>query len=100
MKYLLIIIVLTALLTLLYFRVRPYLRLVRKILGAMNGTLGPDGVKRSVGPKGERKLIRCATCGTWVPATRAIGAKTKAAAYCSTACLEKASVQNTRKAVG
>ncbi len=98
MKYLLILALFAAVAFLAYWRLRPYIRGVRRLLGAlrevkrMRDGMPPAGFpQEQASPKkgaGE-KLRRCAACGTWMPASRAVSLR-GGATYCSHACLERA----------
>ena len=55
-----------------------------------------EGARPSDLPKRPRRkaaanerLLRCAACGTWMPASRAVSLRA-GATYCSHACLERA----------
>ncbi len=95
MKYVLIFLVLGVFAFLVYRRLRPYIRGVRRFLGVlrevrgMNAGVPPTasspGARRGTSGQPVEKLTRCANCGTWVPSSRAV-----ARAYCSHACLERA----------
>lgn len=95
MKYALIFLIFAAVAFLLYWRLRPYIRGVRRFLGVLREVrgMGAGVPPRASGPDARRttsgqpveKLTRCANCGTWVPTSRAV-----ARAYCSHACLERA----------
>jgi hypothetical protein len=87
---------------LIYWRLRPYIQLARRIFGAVRDVrrMSPqresaEGLPRggSRGREGGRtaeKLVRCAACGTWLPASRAITLRThRNSHYCSHACLER-----------
>ena len=97
MKYAIVFLILAAVAFLVYWRLRPYIRGVRRFLGVLREVRGMGaGMPPSAsGPKARRdtsaqtveKLTRCARCGTWVPTSRAV-----ARAYCSHACLERAAV--------
>ncbi|HEY0321671.1 MAG TPA: hypothetical protein VGC66_11985 [Pyrinomonadaceae bacterium] len=86
---------------LLYWRMRRYFPVVRQIFGItrqlyrMTRRTG-DAAAPAASAKsndGER-LVRCASCETWVPAGRAIQLRSKASSvYCSTACLETAAAE-------
>ena len=95
MKYVLIFLIFAAVAFLIYWRLRPYIRGVRRFLGVLREVRGmgagvpppapgADARRRTPGQTVE-KLTRCANCGTWVPSSRAV-----ARAYCSHACLERA----------
>jgi hypothetical protein len=84
---------------LLFWRFRRYLPVVRQIFSLTRQlyrvTRKTGSVEPAASPKrsdGER-LVRCAACGTWIPADRAIQLRSKASVYCSTSCLENAAAQ-------
>jgi hypothetical protein len=80
-----------------YWRLRPYIKAVRQIFGAARGARrvserpANDG---TIGPRDEgrpaEKLVRCASCDTWLPASRAVSPGGSGAQFCSHACLEGA----------
>jgi hypothetical protein len=96
MKYLLILFVLLAVLAFLYVRLRPYIAVARRVLGyirevrRLNTAARPpaDTIRRPAAHS--ERLVRCAACGAWLPAARAIVFRATDATYCSTACLERA----------
>jgi hypothetical protein len=92
------------LLLLVYSRLYPYLQLLKKIVGVAKTVVEPQssarGTGRSSSAKGESKLVRCVSCGTWVPAERAIAPNAGLAVYCSRECLEKKSDNRERKIAG
>ena len=96
MKYLIILGVIAIIFyLLLYWRLRHYFPVVRRIFGLTRDLYrmtkpeeGAEPVRRTRSAGGE-KLVRCASCGTWVPAGRAISLKSSSATYCSTDCLEQ-----------
>ncbi len=98
MKYLVVLALFAAVAFLLYWRLRPYIRGLRRFLGVlrevkrMREGVPPGGFpQQQTSPKkgaGE-KLRRCAACGTWMPASRAVSLR-GGATYCSHACLERA----------
>ena len=97
MKYLFILLLFAAAAFLLYWRLRPYIRGLRRFLGvlrevrSMRGGTPPGFPQQQTSPKkaaGE-KLKRCAACGTWMPASRAVSLR-GGATYCSHTCLERA----------
>ncbi|MBC8029633.1 MAG: hypothetical protein H7Z16_05940 [Pyrinomonadaceae bacterium] len=103
MKYLVVAALLTLLLILVYSRVRPYLTFLKKILGSLNAMVDSSaqgGSARRSATRVESKLVRCVSCGTWVPADRAVGSQVGASTYCSRACLEKPSDSKERKIAG
>ena len=99
MKYILILILLLFLGGLLYMRLRPYIRAVRRVLGfvreaqRMGAPPQPPPDHARAGRRrraAAEKLVRCAACGTWVAADRAVSLRATGVSYCSHACLERA----------
>ena len=97
MKYIFILALFAAAVLFAYWRLRPYIRGVRRLLGVLRevnrvreGAPQPE-VPRRQRPKGaaQERLLRCAACGTWMPASRAVSLR-GGASYCSHACLERA----------
>ena len=98
MKYVIILALFAAVAFLVYWRLRPYIRGLRRFLGVlrevrrMRGGATPGGFpQQQATPKkaDNEKLQRCAACGTWMPASRAVSLR-GGATYCSHACLERA----------
>ena len=97
MKYLIVLALFAAVAFLVYWRLRPYIRGVRRFLGVLREVKrvreggAPAGFPQESGPKkvANEKLLRCAACGTWMPASRAVRLR-GGASYCSHACLERA----------
>ncbi len=95
MKYLLLFAVFAAILSLLYLRLRPYVLTARRILRLVSDArkLSADDPSAAAPRRANRpgeKLLRCETCGTWLPASRALSHRGPAHVYCSHACLERA----------
>lgn len=101
MKYLIIAALVSIAFVLIYTRVRPYLKLLRKLVESLNaateGTATPAAPERSVS---KNKLVRCDSCGTWIPAERALHLGSGLASYCSSECLTKRSQTKERKLAG
>jgi len=101
LKYLVIAVLLGLVFVLVYSRVRPYLKLFRKVVDSLNaateGTATTANAQRTP-PKS--KLVRCDSCGTWVPADRAIHLGSGLASFCSPECLTKNSQSKERKLAG
>ncbi len=103
MKYLVVLALFAAVAFLVYWRMRPYIRGVRRLLGVFRevrrmreGAAGaeparPAPTKKAAG----EKLLRCASCGTWMPASRAVSLR-GGATYCSHACLERSASEGSR----
>lgn len=96
MKYLLVLLFLIALGVLIYRRLRPHIMVARQVFGAVQQfrrmSAGADQTFPSA-KKRERAtaevLARCASCGTWFPASRGLRVRASAAeSFCSAACLE------------
>ena len=60
MKYLIIAALVSIIFVLVYSRVRPYLKLFQQVMQSLN-TAQPKTPSRN-------KLVRCDSCGTWIPA--------------------------------
>lgn len=106
MKLFIILSVLFLFLLLFYFRLRPYLLIVRRMFGVLRDV---RNVRRNVPtaqplrsePVADEKLLRCDACGTWTPASRVVKLRSSLATYCSHACLENsATVNSKRKTAG
>lgn len=102
MKVLVIAALLALLLLLLYSKLYPYIQALKKILGAAKTVTGSsfNASDETRGPatKGDRKLVKCVGCGTWIPVERAIGNRTGQPVYCSRECIEKSTASGQRKA--
>lgn len=105
MKYLFVLALFALVAFMIYWRVRPYLRGVRRFVGVMREVNRMRAATRTDLPRepaprrsapGE-KLVRCAACGTWTADSRAVSLGS--ATYCSHACLERSadSSQSRRK---
>ena len=97
MKYLFVLSLIALAAFVVYWRLRPYIRGVRRFLGvvrevnrmsARTQTGVPRENKQTRTPS--EKLVRCAACGTWIPAASAVALRATGATYCSHACLERA----------
>jgi hypothetical protein len=97
-KYVLILALFAAVAFLVYWRLRPYVRGARRLLGLLRevrqmqrGAAPGGSPQQQASPKkaANEKLRRCAACGTWMPASRAVSLR-GGATYCSHACLERA----------
>lgn len=108
MKYLIVALILGAFFTLIYLRLRPYIGFARRVLGVIREARGMSGGQGMPGsaaarPKqasGER-LLRCASCGTWFPASRALTLRATSSNFCSHACMERSAGEaSTRRAAG
>jgi hypothetical protein len=94
MKYLLLLALFALVAFLIYRRLKPYITTARRVLGFVRdarnlSTDVPSAATKRVSRAGE-KLLRCETCDTWLPASRALTLRGSTNAYCSHACLERA----------
>ena len=90
MKYLIIVALVSIIFVLVYSRVRPYLKLIQKIASSLNAAVDVTTTTASQ-PKipSKNKLVRCDSCGTWIPAERALNLNSGLATFCSTECMTK-----------
>ena len=98
MKYLIIAALVSIVFVLIYARVRPYLKLVQKIVQSLN--VVTDVTATTASPQqtpSTNKLVRCDSCGTWVPADRALKLKSGLATFCSAECSHKEAQKISRK---
>jgi hypothetical protein len=106
LKYLIVALILGALCTVIYLRLRPYINLARRVLGAVRQARGvsaggqsPDEMRRKATV--DERLVRCASCGTWLPASRALTLRATKSTFCSHACMERsAGAESTPRAAG
>ena len=97
LKYLVIGSLLLLLLLLLYSKLHPYLKMLGKFVGTVR-TIAKAGSAAGARPgKVDGKLVKCVSCGTWVPSGRAVGVKSNLS-YCSSDCLEKSATSPRHKA--
>lgn len=97
MKYLFVLALFAVVAFMLYWRLRPYLRGVRRFLGVLRevnrmraagrGEMPREPAPRRAAPAAADKLVRCASCGTWAASSRAVNLG--GATYCSHTCLER-----------
>jgi hypothetical protein len=101
MKYLVIGALVSIIFVLVYARVRPYLKLIQKIVQSLNIVTDINtSVAQNQKTPSRNKLIRCDRCGTWIPAERALSLNSGLANFCSTECMEKEPASNKRKIAG
>ena len=106
MKYLIVAAILGALLFLLYLRLRPYINAARRVLGVFRearsmsaGQQTADSMRQK--KTGDERLVRCASCGTWLPASRALTLRSTSSTFCSHACMERsAGAETGQRAAG
>ena len=100
MKVLIILGALVLLSLLIYRAVKPYLATARRLLSFVRDVrrMSAGGTTVAGAPRTTnteiKKLVRCASCGVWLPAARAIALRSAASSYCSHACLERAVEQS------
>lgn len=89
MKYLIIAALVSIIFVLVYSRVRPYLKLIQKIASSLNAVVDVTTTTTASQPKtpSKNKLIRCESCGTWIPAERALNLNSGLATFCSAECM-------------
>src|SRR5262245_46635247 len=102
MKYLVIAALVSIIFVLVYSRVRPYLKLIQKIASSLNAAVDITTTTTAPQPKtpSKNKLVRCDSCGTWIPAERALNLNSGLATFCSTECVTKNSQSKERKLAG
>ena len=108
MKYLIVAALLAAVFTILYLRLRPYIKMARRVLGVVRearsmsaGQGMPGGATAARKQATDERLVRCASCGTWLPASRALTLRATSSNFCSHACMERsAGESSTRRAAG
>src|SRR5205085_4782715 len=77
-RYLIILIVLSFFFALGYLRLRPYIAAARRILGIfrearrLNVNVKPDDTPTHPPAATNERLVHCAACGAWLPASRAL----------------------------
>jgi hypothetical protein len=97
-KYLFLLALFLLIAFFVYRRLRPYIDAARRVLGFVRDAraLSADDpfattAARRANRPGE-KLVRCETCGTWLPSSRALTHRNSSGTYCSNACLERAAL--------
>lgn len=103
MKVLVIAVLVALLLLLLYSRIYPYIQFIKKLFGGVARSLNDSaatsgGASKAASGRVAGKLVRCVSCGTWIPTERAIGSGGGRTVYCSRECLEKSAGSEKRKA--
>jgi len=101
MKYLIIAALVSIIFVLVYTRVRPYLKLIQKVMQSLNVVtdINTSTAERQKVPS-RNKLVRCDSCGTWIPAERAVHLGSGLSSFCSAECLTKNSEKQERKLAG
>jgi hypothetical protein len=100
-KYLIIAGLVSIIFVLVYSRVRPYLKLIQKVVNSLNvaADINSSTAARQKSPS-KNKLVRCERCGTWIPAQRALSLNSGLATFCSPECMAKKPVSKERKIAG
>jgi len=106
LKYLILALILAAFFTFIYLRLRPYIGFARRVLGVVREARGmnagqpmPGGAATTAGREraGGERLVRCASCGTWLPASRALTLRATSSNFCSHACMERSAGEATTR---
>ena len=97
-KYFILIALFAAVALFAYWRLRPYLKMAGKVLGVLRDVRRmSEGAREQQAPTARQqqgggaaqKLVRCSSCGTWLPSTRALALRGSNATYCSQDCVER-----------
>lgn len=101
MKFVIILILLALFLGLLYFRLRPYIKMARRMLGIVRDVRSVSRNEPAQPLRSEAsevsKLVRCDSCNTWIPASRAVKLRSSLATYCSHTCLETSAAESNKR---
>lgn len=101
MKYLIIGALVGIVLLLIYARVRPYLKLMRKVVESINSATDSSATTHARQKvSSPSKLVRCERCGTWVPSDRALTLGSGLATFCSAECMAQQPASQDRKIAG
>jgi hypothetical protein len=101
LKFLIIAALFSLFLLLVYSKLYPYIRALRKLLGVAKTIVDvPPRASEASAAKADQKLVRCVGCGIWIPADRAIGTGSGSSVYCSRECIEKPAGGKERKVAG
>ena len=101
MKYILLLALVAFVALLVYWRLRPYIHFARRAFSFVRDVRRisrqemPGPAPRRAAASGER-LVRCSSCGTWLPSSRALAVRSSSEVYCSTECVERAAVGGSR----
>ena len=97
-KYFIVIALFAGIALFAYWRLRPYLKMAGKVLGVLRDVRRmSEGAREQQAPTQQRqqggeaaqKLVRCSSCGPWLPSTRALALRGSNATYCSQDCVER-----------
>ncbi len=114
MKYIIFLSLLVIIAGFVYWRLRPYINAVRHVLNVVRGVRVEHVGEGRASPAADLKqnsrrgtspapaggkLVRCQSCGIWLPASRAVALRSSTNSFCTYACLERAAdhPQRTRK---
>jgi hypothetical protein len=101
LKVFIILSLLALFITLLYVRLRPYIRMARQMFGLARGVRQMSRNEPTQTARAEsavdNKLLRCDACGVWTPAARAVRLRSSLATYCSHACMETSAAAGSKK---
>ena len=101
MKYLVIAVLVSIIFVLVYARVRPYLKLIQKIVQSFNVVTDINtSIASNQKTPSRNQLVRCDRCGAFIPAERALSLNSGLAHFCSTECMENEPASNKRKLAG
>lgn len=101
MKYLIIATLVSVAFVIIYSRLRPYLQLMRKVVESINSaTQTATTTPNAPRAPSKNKLVRCDSCGTWIPAERAIHLGSGLASFCSPECLTQNAQGKQQKLAG
>ena len=92
MKYVIIAALVSIIFVLVYTRVRPYLKLIQKVMQSLNVVTDINTSTATTRQKvsSRNKLVRCDSCGTWIPSERALSLNSGLATFCSAECMKPA----------
>ncbi len=104
LKLLVVLGILAVIFLFIYLRLRPFIRMARQMFSVARDVRHavrqePATSSTHSGGAGDR-LVRCASCETWVPSSRAIKLRSSTASYCSHDCLERTAEVSKHKAAG
>jgi hypothetical protein len=102
LKYLVILLLLLIFWAYVLWRLRPYIKMAQRVLGIMKDVRQvshqdvAEPTRSAAAGQDGQKLVRCASCQTWIPASRAFKLRSQASVYCSHECLERAAAEPPR----
>jgi hypothetical protein len=98
LRILLVVGLVLALALFVYRAVRPYLKLIRQFFQTVRHFQSVGSTPASSTGQQREKLVKCETCNTWIPESRALAANS--GEYCSQDCLSRAVVGRRKKKIG